>query len=160
MGALLLALAALPAAGASKGKGEPSELKKVNALVAAIDKAIAQGAYPELSVGDENWPHEGVPPRFKLYYDLGSERLVAAVISAGHESWSTEFRYYFYADGKLMKYTRTYDGRDDQPPKRAMIFAENGAVLWKNTDEPHVPAQDVLRLFASLCEVRTRFAAY
>ena len=160
MGALLLALAALPAAGAAKGKGEPSEIKKVNARVAAIDKAIEQGTYPGLAVRDEDWPFEGVPPRLKLYYEVDKPRLVAAVISAGHESWSTEFRYYFYPDGTLMKYARTYDGREDLPPKRAMIFAENGAVLWKNTDEPHVPAADVLRFFASLRDLRARFAAY
>jgi hypothetical protein len=41
-----------------------------------------------------------------------------------------------------------------------MIFAESGAVLWKNTEEPHVPAAEVLRLFANLCDVRARFSKY
>jgi hypothetical protein len=166
MGALLLTLVGVSSTQAgspapAKTKPEPSEVKKVNALVATIDKALLAGEHPTLEIHEnESIPTEGVPPRFKLYYEPEQQRLVAAVISVGHETWGTEFRYYFYPDGKLMKYTKTINGRPDNPPKQAMILDKNGAVLWKNTDEPHVPAEELVRLFGGLEKLSERFAAY
>jgi hypothetical protein len=121
----------------------------------------AGGEHPTFEIHEnENIPTEGVPPKLKLYYEPGQQRLVAAVISVGHETWSTVFRYYFYPNGKLMKTSKSIDGRDDNPPKTAMIFDKNGMVLSKNTDEAPVPAEELVRMFSKLHDMQLCFSAY
>lgn len=152
-------LVATVSGSAVSDKNEQQEIKRVNGLVAAIDGLVKKGEYPSLDI-DEKTVSEGAPPSFKFYYDPSKDRLVAAVVSVGHETWLNEFRYYYYPDGKPMKYTKTTQERPDNPPKQAVIFDKHGSVLWKNTDAPRVPADDILRFFNKLQEMRKVFAEY
>jgi hypothetical protein len=143
----------------SDSKTEPEDVKQVNALVAAIDGSLKKGEYPSLDI-DEKTESEGKPPSFKLYYDPSKDRLAAAVVSVGHETWLNEFRYYYYPDGKPMKYTKTTKDRPDNPPKQAVIFDKRGKVLWKNTDAPRGAADEIFRFFNKLEEMRKVFVEY
>lgn len=138
---------------------ESNDLKQVNAQVADVDRDIERGAYPFVTV-DETVPSEGVPPKIAFHYEPKQMRLVAITISVGHETWSSEFRYYFYPDGKPMKYTKAIKDRPDRPGKEGVIWSAGGAVLWKNCDGPRVSPARLVQLFGQLQATRSEFAAY
>jgi hypothetical protein len=135
------------------------EVKQINALVAAIDDSLKTDYYAELKIAEQGIA-EGVPPIITFYFDREEGGLVAAVVSVGHEIWSNEFRYYFYPNGKPMKYTKEADGLPDNPPKKAILFDRNGKPVWKNTEESQVAVDDLLALFKKLEGIRLKFSEY
>jgi hypothetical protein len=135
------------------------EVKRINALVAAIDDSLKTEHYAEFTIAEQGLS-EGIPPGFTFYYDRDHGRLAAAVVSVGHETWSNEFRYYFYPDGKPMKYTKATIGRPDNPEKTAIIFDKQGKIVWKNVEEPQVAIETLASLFKNLQETRKKFAEY
>lgn len=135
------------------------EVKRINRMVAAIDDSLKTEHYAEFTIAEQGLS-EGVPPGFTFYYDRDHGRLAAAVISVGHETWSNEFRYYFYPDGKPMKYMKATIGRPDTPEKTAIIFDKQGNIVWKNVEEPQVGIETLVSLFKNLQETRKKFAEY
>ena len=135
------------------------EVKRINVQITAIDDSLKNDVYASLEIA-ERGVTEGNPPSFTIYYDRERGRLVAAIISVGHETWSNEFRYYFYPDGKPMKYIKTTLGRVDNPPKMTIVFDKNGKIVWKNTEEPYVAIEAIQSLFKNLHEIRKQFAEY
>jgi|WetSurMetagenome_2_1015567.scaffolds.fasta_scaffold289463_2 hypothetical protein len=135
------------------------EVKRINALVAAMDDSLKTEHYAVLTIAEQGIS-EGVPPIITFYFDREKGGLAAAIVSVGHESWSNEFRYYFYPDGKPMKYTKAADGLPDNPPKKAILFDRNGKTVWKNTEEPQVAVEDLRALFKKLEGIRTQFSEY
>ena len=135
------------------------EVKRINSLVAAMDDSLKTEHYAELTIAEQGLS-EGVPPRITFYFNREQGGLAAAIVSVGHETWSNEFRYYFYPNGKPMKYAKVTDGRPDNPPKEAMIFDRNGKTVWKNTEEPQVAVDDLQELFKKLEWIRLKFSEY
>jgi hypothetical protein len=132
-------------------------IQAVNREVAGIQERIERGEIPFLEITD-TVAHEGSPPQARLHYE--DSRLLAAFVTAGHESWSKTFSYWFYPDGTPMKYLEAIEDRPDSPPRRAVIYGADGAVLWRNTDEPAVAPSALRELFARLQELRQAFARY
>jgi hypothetical protein len=155
----LLAILTLSTISCSGTGAGTDEVKRINALVAAMDDSLKTEHYAELKI-DEQGLSEGVPPKITFYFDREQGGLAAAVVSVGHETWSNEFRYYFYPNGKPMKYTKATDGRPDNPPKEAILFDRNGKTLRKNTQEPQVAIEELLALFKKLEAIRMQFAKY
>jgi hypothetical protein len=155
----LLAILALSTISCSGRGAGTDEVKRINALVAAMDDLLKTEHYAELKIAEQG-VSEGAPPGITFYFDREQGGLAAAVVSVGHETWSNEFRYFFYPNGKPMKYTKATDGRPDNPPKEAIIFDQNGKPRWKNTQEPQVAEDDLLALFKKLEVIRTKFAKY
>lgn len=136
-----------------------NDLKQINAQVADIDRDLERGIYPFITV-DETVPSEGVPPKLAFHYEAKQKRLVAITISVGHETWSTEFRYYFYPNGKPMKYTKATKDRSDHAAKDGVIWSPSGAVLWKNCEGPRTPPARLVQLFSQLQDLRAEFSGY
>lgn len=107
-------------------------IAEVNKAVAATDDSILRGEYAVLHV-EERSEAEGSPPAFFMYYR--GDRLIAVEVSVGHETWSKEFRYYYYANGNPKKYMEIIKNRPDNPPKEARIYAEDGTIVWKNIEK-------------------------
>jgi hypothetical protein len=142
------------------GTGTGTDIvKRINVLVAAMDDSLETEHYAVLKIAEQGIA-EGVPPKITFYFDREHGGLAAATVSVGHETWSNEFRYYFYPNGKPMKYMKATDGLPDNPPKEAIIFDLNGKTVWKNIEEPHVSVDDLQALFKNLEGIRKQFSEY
>ena len=126
-------------------------------MVSAINDSIQNGEFPSLEV-NENSTTEGSPATLTMYFK--GDRIVCITASVGHETWVNEFSYYFYANAKPMKYLKTTKDRPDNPAKEAIIYNDNGTVLWKNTDATIVPAQEIYNLFAKMQKIRLALSGY
>jgi hypothetical protein len=155
--ALLLGLAAPTPSHAGLGS---DIIQQINQSVAGIDKAIQSGDLPYISISEESGT-EGLPPAYKMYYSRnGDGKLIAAVVSVGHESWGNTFSYYFDDQQRVMKYLKTCEGRSDCPPKTAIIYGTNGKIVWKNTEEPAVPPSQIVTIYTAITQLRMPLSQY
>ena len=136
-----------------------SSVSNVNSRVAAIDKAIADGEYPVIILENDMGPTEGVPPIMHFYYELETEQLVAAIMTAGHETWSKTFSYYYDGDENIQKYLVVID-RYDNPPREAVIYDRSGEVLWKNTELPISEPKEIRAFFRKAMSFQDVFSRY
>jgi hypothetical protein len=143
------------------GTANADDLKKtiadINKAVIAIDDSILRDEYTTLHI-EEHSEAEGAPPSFSMYYK--GDRLIAVVVSVGHETWSKEFRYYYYINGKPQKYVEVINKRPDNPPRVAIIYSENGSVLWKNVEKEVINFSELQNLFLTLQKTRKSFSTY
>lgn len=137
--------------------GDRNTVNDINGAVASLDDSISRDEFPFLVI-DENVESEGTPPSLKMYHD--GDRLVAVFVSVGHETWATEFRYYFHSNQEPMKFLKIVHGRPDNPPKQAVIYSSDGNVVWKNTDDIPYPFKKLKELFSNLQEARLRLSRY
>ena len=147
----LLALASVAQA------GEPDPIQQVNVKVAAILADIASGDLSVIEI-KEIVESEGSPPEFQLYYN--QDKLMAAHVRVGHETWSMKYSYYFYPNGLAMKLVEETLDRPDNPSKKAIIYGENGKVLWGNIIEAKVDPKNIKGLFTSHYNVKKMFRGY
>lgn len=131
---------------------------EVNRQVSRIEESIAGDRLAALSVVSEETA-EGVPPEIRFHAGADG-RLVAASITAGHESWQSKISWYFFENGKAMKYLRIITGRSDQPEREAVVYGREGQVIWKNVDEPLVDAEDLRRAYRAIAAVRKAASRY
>jgi hypothetical protein len=132
-------------------------IAEVNKAVAAADDSILRDEYMVLRV-EEHSEAEGSPPAFSMYYR--GDRLIAVVVTVGHETWSKEFRYYYYANGNPKKYMEIVKNRPDNPPKEARIYAQDGSIVWKNTENEPIKFNELKTLFLTLQKTRKGFITY
>lgn len=142
------------------GADEAEELAvSVNRQVELLDRAIAAGEYPVMILENHRGATEGVPPVMRFYYERETERLVAAVMTAGHESWSKSFSYYYDGDENILKYLVVID-RMDNPPRRAVLYDGEGGVLWKNTELPAADPREIRDFFREAMSYQDLFSRY
>lgn len=103
----------------------------INKEVGLIQERISKKELPFMEVNN-TITSEGVPPAFKFYYQ--EDRLIAALIDVGHETWSTHFSYFFYENGNLMKFIKKINDREPNEPIQGIIYNRNGKILWSNID--------------------------
>lgn len=151
----ILALAVSVAAAAPRG----DPVQAVNRKVAEIDAAIRGGELPGIVVREEV-PSEGAPPSYTLYTRGPGGKLAAAIITVGHETWGNTFAYYFDEEQRILKYSKTCQGRPDCEPRSAILYDAAGKVLWKNTDEPYAPPARIVALFRTIVELREELGRY
>jgi hypothetical protein len=154
---LLLASLFLPVLAGADDAGNP--VTSVNRKVELLDRAIAAGEYPLITVENDRGATEGLPPVMRFYYERESEQLVAAFITAGHESWSKSFSYYFDGDENILKYLVVIDRMDD-PPREAVLYDGKGGVLWKNTELPSAEPREILAFFRKAMSYQDVFSRY
>jgi len=129
-------------------------IKIANEYVKLVDKSL--GEYSVYSLSSETLS-EGSPPTYKFY--TKDNLLVAAIINVGHETWSNSYHYY-YNNHKIVKYLKSTQGRIDNPPRKAIIYASNGKIIWKNEDAPSVSPDSVLTIFKLFTEINRKLANY
>lgn len=134
-----------------------SIIGKVNANIRLIDDSINSGYIPYIEIKDIS-TSEGSPAEFKVYYK--NEQIRIIVVSVGHETWETEFRYYYDVNGKPMKYIKAIKGRDDKPSKQAIIYDKKGNEIWKNIDKTVIDPYEIYNLFSRLQQMRINFSEY
>lgn len=132
-------------------------VESVNKDVASLQEEIARGDLPYIEINDIVVT-EGKPPELKLHYR--GDRLIAAFVSVGHETWSTHFSYFFYDNGAPMKFTKVIQGRPDSPPRQGVVYDRSGKVLWKNIDAPPVDPARLHQLLSRLNQIREGFSHY
>lgn len=129
----------------------------INSAVERLDQLIENKKLAMITVSG-NEELEGVPPEVKFYILDG--RLVAAAVSTGHETWASKVTWYFYDNGKPMKYLRVITGRQSQPEREAIIYNLEGKVLWNNIDHPLVEINDILSAFTAIGNIRQSASRY
>ena len=134
-----------------------SEIKRVNQQVAKIEKIIKNLDILELNVHTE--ATEASPPEIKYYYNPENLELALLRVSVGHEIFSTQYSYYC-SNGKIIKYLKEIIGRPDSPPKQAIIYGGNEAVLWKNIDAPVISTKKVIEIFELNIKTLISFSKY
>jgi hypothetical protein len=153
-------VALLASAVPSSSHAEPGRdlVQEINQRVAEIDKAI--GSLPFISISEEILT-EGVPPAYRMYFRRQSpDKLVAAVVTVGHETWATIFSYYFDDQQRPLKYLKACSGLPDCPSRAAIIYGPDRKVIWKNTEEPAVLPSQILALFSTIARFRIPHSAY
>ena len=153
---MLLAIV-LPALALAAPKEDPVQV--VNQKVAEIDQAIQDEALPSIAIQEEV-ESEGVPPSYKLYTRGAGGKLVAAIVTVGHETWGNTFAYYFDDQQRIMKYSKSCQGRPDCEAKTAIVYGPAGKVLWKNTNAPHAPPARIVALFELITGLREQLGRY
>jgi hypothetical protein len=143
--------------GIARAEDQKKLIADVNKAVAAIDDSIFRGEYIVLHI-EEHSESEGAPPAISMYYR--GDRLIAAVVTVGHETWSKEFRYYYNANGNPKKYMEIIKNRPDNPPKVARIYAEDGTIVWKNIENEAIKFSEFQGLFTTLQKTRKGFSKY
>lgn len=128
----------------------------VNKAVVAIDDSISRGEYKSIKI-EEISDVEGNPATLQFYYKI--DRLITVQIATGHESWTSEHRYYYYPDEVPMKYLHTIKNRTDNPPRRAIIYNDKGTIVWTNTETKADPIS-LTKLFKTIQELRLKFSKY
>ncbi len=134
-----------------------ASVESINKSIVSIDDSIANGNYMLFQCEDVE-PSEGVPPNLKFYYK--GDRLVAIVSQVGHESWSNEFRYYYYGNGVMMKYLKITKGQTDKTERSGIIYSNKGTILWKNTESQTVDGNELQKLFKTFQKYRTELSKY
>lgn len=130
---------------------------KVNAAVARIDTAIGKGEVTTVTVSG-NEESEGRPPVIRYFTERG--QLVASSVEVGHETWSSRIIVHFYNDSKPMKYGRTVKGRGDRPSREAIIYAQDGEIVWKNVNAPMIDPAHLVNLYRAIETIRSSAAQY
>lgn len=143
--------------GITRAEDQKKLIAEVNKAVAAIDDSILRNEYVVLQV-EEHSENEGAPPAIFMYYR--GYRLIAVVVTVGHETWSKEFRYYYNANENPKKYMEIIKNRPDNPPKVARIYAEDGTIIWKNIENEAINFSELHGLFTTLQKSRKSFATY
>ena len=59
-----------------------------------------------------------------------------------------------------MKFSEEISERADDPPKKAIIYDENGEILWSNIDEIKVSHLQIKELFDSHYNLKKMFRGY
>lgn len=158
--AVIVVLAALITSGQVAAADRPESVKKINAVVAAIDKQIEANELSFLQVEYKTKePTEGVPPSFKFFY-AEDGKLVSCEVHVGHETWAKVFNYYFDASEMPLKYKETVIGREDKPAPGAIIYGGKGHILWKNMEETRVVPKDIVDIYHSITKRLDAFAPY
>lgn len=161
-GVLFCLSAALLVAAVARAAEPGPAVEAVNKKVDAIEKRLSKGG--DLPHIDTSYEYEdateGVSPGFKFFFDSKSERLVACKIHVGHETWSKDFTYYFDEDGGLLKYLEVVSGREDNPPRAAIIYGKGGKSLWHNLDAPRLTPEKIKAIYKSLQEGAKPFEPY
>ena len=129
----------------------------INSNIAAIDDSIRRNEYPFLHI-EQHSESEGSPPATTMYYR--GQLLVAVVVSVGHETCTKEFRYYYHSNGNIKKYMEIIKDRPDNPQKKARIYAEDGTIIWENTDEEALKPAELKKLFTTIQNARMKFIGY
>jgi hypothetical protein len=143
--------------GIARAEDQKKLIADVNKAVAAIDDSIFRGEYLVIHI-EEHSESEGAPPAISMYYR--GDRLIAVIVTVGHETWSKEFRYYFNTNGKPKKYMEIIKSRPDNPPKVARIYAEDGTIIWKNIENETIKFNELQDLFTTLQKTRKGFGTY
>lgn len=123
-----------------------SRIKTINNKVAAIEKRIKQDNIPKIVLKYDLGENEGSPPEAFYYYDWKTKKLIVVKIHVGHEVFGIDHSYYFEND-HILKYLKTYSNHPQNPPRSAIIYADDGTVLWKNMDAPAISAGAILESF-------------
>jgi hypothetical protein len=93
-------------------------------------------------------------------YTRRDSKLIAVIITVGHETWGNTFTYYFDDKQRIMKYSKTCGGRPDCEPKTAIIYGADGKVLWKNTEAPYASPSRIVVLFEAITSLRGPLSRY
>ena len=102
---------------------------------------------------------ESSPPEVMYYYKPGNLELVMLQISVGHEIFVTKHTYYFEKN-HVLKYLKETLNHPDSPAKEAIIYNNDGSILWKNMAEPVVSSRKVIELFNLNIDTLKEFSKY
>jgi hypothetical protein len=130
---------------------------EIDGRAAVIDRAIEAGELQALLVAAEV-ESEGSPPEIRFY--TAKDKLVAATVKVGHETWSTLITVYFYEDGKPMKYRGVVTGREPRPEQEAIFYGRDGLVIRHSVPTPRVDPEGLLATFKAIEAVRRAAARY
>lgn len=136
---------------------EMESVESINKKVSSISDSIRDGKYM-LFMCQDNEPSEGIQPVLKYYYK--GARLVALISLVGHESWSNEFHFFYYPNGKVMKYLKITSGQTDKAVRSGIIYDQTGKILWKNTDEPVIDGKKMIDLYNTIQKCRLELSKY
>lgn len=128
-----------------------SIVKIVNSSVASVEDSIQAGVYASLEINEVS-TSEGSPAALTMFFK--GQRIVMINASVGHETWINEFKYYYYSNGKPMKYLKSTKDRPDNPAREAVIYNDKGEMVWKNTDLPEVSPSELYEVFTKLQKIR------
>lgn len=134
-----------------------ADVKSVNARVAQIEKTKDKLNTLELIL--HTGASEATPPEVMYYYKPEDMGLAMIQVSVGHEIFSTRHTYYV-DNNHVIKYVKETLNHPDSPPKEAVIYKQDGSILWKNTGEPAVSSKQVLELFRLNMNALREFSKY
>jgi hypothetical protein len=134
-----------------------SDIKAVNQAVATLEKSKDTLYILEIKLHVSEL--EATPPDVKYYFNPETMKPVILQVDVGHEVFSTRHSYYF-KNNKVIKYLKEQINHPDSPPKEAIIYNKDGAILWKNINEPAVSEKQVKELFANAMSAVKAFSAY
>ncbi len=129
----------------------------INRKSANIEDLIQGQKLSVLSVRSDE-ESEGNPPEIRFYMKAG--KLLAVRIATGHETWVSVITVYFYENGAPMKYLKLITGREKNPEREAIIYSQEGRVLWKNMEKPQVDIADILMVFHAIRTIRQSASQY
>ena len=135
-----------------------TKIAEVNAKVDVIVKMTTNDSLQIIDVEDRGWA-EAAPPSIKFFFDKSSGKLRAAMFNVGHETWSSQYWYYFDAAENILKYSQESKGlpSDVKVPKRAAIY-EGKTRIWSNlSSEMNFSPKEVVALFKSIQNARRKF---
>jgi hypothetical protein len=138
-------------------------VEQINATVEQIDKRISAQELPSIEANyDYKDATEGAPPSFSFFFDVRTSKLVACIVSVGHETWVKQFYYYFDENEKIIKYLEVIPPSDAGPAtsRTAIIYDGNGKVLWKDIQAPRQMPNSIKTLYKSLSKAADAFARY
>lgn len=136
---------------------EKDVIKNVNKIVDEIEKNINSGDLSNFKIENET-ELEISAPTINIYYK--GDTLYCIKIRAHHETWSTLYSFYFRKNKAPLKYLKVIENRLDKPPKEAIIYNEDGSVLWQNVKEPNVGFKEILDMYNSLLAIMAKSTKY
>lgn len=133
------------------------DIEAINKKVDKIEKM--KGSLKALEIKLHAGESESSPPEVMYYYKPDNLELVILRVSVGHEIFVTKHTYYF-ENNHAIKYLKETLNHPDSPPKQAILYKNDGSVLWKNVAEPVVSGKKVVELFMLNIATLKEFAKY
>jgi len=130
-----------------------NQIKLVNSEVSKIKREVKENRdITTFNIKYSGMFYESGSVNINFYSLYQAEKksfsLVCVKFLIPKEVYSNEYSYYFNKDEKLIKFIKETLHRPDTPPKQAIIFNENGQILWSNyKDDFPIKTEDLKSIF-------------
>lgn len=133
------------------------KIKLVNDKVAQIEKGIKEKTFSSIDIRYVVEAYEIGAINTHFYYNFDFKKrsvsLVCVKFEIPKEIYWNEFYYFFDDDEKLIKFTKQTFNREDNPPKQAIIYDQNGKKVWSNyPDQLPIDNEELKSIFKGFHE--------